>query len=85
MLLFVAVMSVMDISAQKSLRLTTWSTQRVRDVREHENEPRLMFCVDIKYHWPLNDGYRWSSWVVTKMLFFSGDSSVGGDYVVLLC
>ena len=58
MLLFVAVMSIMDISSWKSLRLTTWSTQRVRDVREHENEPRSMFCVDIKYHWPLNDGYR---------------------------
>ena len=54
-------------------------------MREHENDPISMFCVDIKYHWPLNDGYIWSSWVVTKMLFFAGDASIDGECVVLLC
>ena len=43
-----------------------------------------MFCADIKYHWPLNDGCRWSSWVVTKILFFAGDAYIDGVYVVFL-
>ena len=85
MLVFAAVQSVMERSLWKSRRLKTWSPRRVRYFREHKNEPRSMFCEDVKSHWPLNYGCRWSSWVVKKILFVAGDASIDSEYVVLMC
>ena len=43
-----------------------------------------MFCAGVKYHLPLKYGFRWSSWVLEKILIFEGDASIDGEYAVFL-
>ena len=57
MLVFSAASSATERSLRKSQMLTTWSPQRVRYLREHENEPRSMLCAYFKSHCQVNGGY----------------------------
>ena len=61
-------------------RLTYWSPRRVRDFRERSNDPRSMFCVDVKYDWKAKGCCGWSSWVVAKMWFFPNDTSIDSEF-----
>ena len=53
-------------------------------LRESDNDPRSISCVDSKFHWTVHGGCREYSWVLTKSLFVPGDDFIDGESGFLL-